>query len=88
MVKHFQVTIRNHVASSGNRFRIYLTAKQLGIKGFVSENPEKITIEAEGEQDNLDMFIRSCNQIPCDKTSLEININEKHRMFYDEFFIM
>ena len=88
MVKHFHVTIRNHVASSGNRFWIYLTARQLNIKGFVAENPEEITIEAEGEQDNLNKFIQSCQNIPCNKTSLEININEKRRMFYDEFFIM
>ncbi len=88
MIKHFQLIIRNHVASSGNRFRIFLAAKQLGIKGFVSENPEIITIEAEGEQDSLDKFIQACNHIPCNKTSLEIIINEKHRMFHDEFLIM
>lgn len=88
MVKHFQLIIRNHLASSGNRFRIFITAKQLGIKGFVSESPEEIIIEAEGEQDSLDQFIQACNHIPCINTSLDININEKPRMFYDEFFIM
>lgn len=88
MNKHLHITVNGHLEKAGYRFRTFITAKQLNIKGYVAETSGMLTIEAEGEEAKLDLFVHFCESIPASVLPLVIEIKEKPMMFYDDFRIL
>ncbi len=87
MKKHIQITIRGLNANTGNRFRTFVVAKQLGLSGLVYKDPEKLIIEAEGEEEELDKLITYFERIHAGIPSIKTEIIEKPVMYYEEFLI-
>lgn len=87
MTKHIQITIRGLQANSGNRFRTFVAAKQLGLSGMVNEDREKLIIEAEGDEENLNLLVRHFERINAGLPSIKTEIIEKPVMYYEEFLI-
>ncbi len=73
--------------NSGNRFRTFIVAKQLGLSGLVWEDPEKLTIEAEGEEESLHSLVSFFERIHAGIPNITTEIIEKPVMYYEEFLI-
>ena len=87
VVKHIQILVFGLAEHSGNRFRTFVTAKNLGLTGLVTEDPEKLIIEAEGEEEELDKLITYFERIHAGIPSIKTEIIEKPVMYYEEFLI-
>ncbi len=88
MKKHIQITIRGVNTNTGNRFKTFVAAKQLGLSGMVYEDRESLIIEAEGDEENLAKIISYLEQKYVGISSTKIKVTEKPVMFYDEFLIL
>jgi acylphosphatase len=65
MLAHKKITVIGRVQGVGFRYTARSVAQQLNIKGFVKNMPNnEVYIEAEGESDRLDDFIKWCHQGP------------------------
>jgi len=65
MKKSAILTIYGHVQGVGFRYFVKSKADLLGITGFVKNKPNGIVYaEAEGEQEQLELFIALCRQGP------------------------
>jgi acylphosphatase len=65
MIKHLDITITGKVQDVGFRYAALDEALELGLKGLVkNENRNQIHIEAEGEVDQLKIFLRWCHEGP------------------------
>jgi len=59
------LTIHGHVQGVGFRYFVNQKAQQFGISGFVKNQPNgNVYIEAEGEPEYLELFIKGCKQGP------------------------
>lgn len=65
-MKHTVIlTIHGHVQGVGFRYFVMQKAEYFDISGFVKNQQSGIVyIEAEGEPEQLDMFIKACQQGP------------------------
>ena len=62
MIKHVNITITGNVQKVGFRFAAIDEALELGLVGFVKNYEDnKVQIEAEGEVDQLKLFLRWCH---------------------------
>jgi len=59
MHKHFTIKIRGNLQGKGYKLRTMIFASKYRIKGSVAEDNNKIIIEAEGEENNLEAFFNS-----------------------------
>ena len=67
MVKHLDIIITGKVQGVGFRFSTKAVADQLGIKGFIKNEPNgNVIIAAEGDDISLEMFLDWCNEGPED----------------------
>jgi acylphosphatase len=65
MVKHFSIRVSGKVQGVFFRASTEEKARELSIKGFVkNESDGSVFIEAEGEEENLKLFIGWCKQGP------------------------
>ena len=65
MKKHLHITIKGKVQGVHYRMATKAVADQLGIKGFVRNEPNgEVFVAAEGEQVWMDMFLEWCNEGP------------------------
>ncbi|MBI2022053.1 acylphosphatase [Candidatus Daviesbacteria bacterium] len=65
MIKHLNVQIVGRVQAVSFRFYAADTAKSLHLTGFAkNEQDGSVTIEAEGEEDNLNVFAKWCEKGP------------------------
>jgi acylphosphatase len=65
MVKHLDITITGKVQGVGFRYAALDEALELKLTGFVKNiGKNQIQIEAEGEVDNLKLFLRFCHEGP------------------------
>ena len=65
MVKHFNIKILGQVHNVGFRFGAAEAAKEFMIFGFVRNEPDgSVYIEAEGEEENLQKFLKWCKKGP------------------------
>lgn len=62
MEKRIRITIRGAVQGVGFRPFVYRLATSLGLKGWVNNNTEGVTIEAEGSQTALDQMLDGLQQ--------------------------
>lgn len=88
MMKHIQIIIRGQKQNSGNRFRTFFMAKQLGLSGLVREDHEKLIIEAEGPEDKLKELIWYFERQHPERPKQIIQIAYKPMAFYEEFMIL
>jgi acylphosphatase len=59
------LTLHGHVQGVGFRYFVKMKADLLGVAGFVKNQPDGcVYIEAEGEQEQLELFIALCRQGP------------------------
>ncbi len=72
MKKLIKLVIRGKVHGVGFRFSCMEAAYRFGVKGFVRNKSDgSVYIEAEGKEDNLDLFKQWCQKGP-----LWANVNE------------
>ncbi|OGF18991.1 hypothetical protein A3G56_00670 [Candidatus Falkowbacteria bacterium RIFCSPLOWO2_12_FULL_45_10] len=61
MLKHFNIKIIGRVQGIGFRYASEQKAQELGIVGFVRNEPDgSVYIEAEGEEETLNKFVAWC----------------------------
>jgi acylphosphatase len=62
MIKHVSITVIGNVQKVGFRFAAIDQALELGLTGLVKNyDDNKVQIEAEGEVDQLKLFLRWCH---------------------------
>ncbi|PIR92917.1 acylphosphatase [Candidatus Falkowbacteria bacterium CG10_big_fil_rev_8_21_14_0_10_43_10] len=65
MIEHFNIKITGEVQGVGFRCYTQKKAKELGIKGYVVNDPDgAVYVEAEGEEDALKEFVNWCRRGP------------------------
>jgi len=88
MVKHFHIRVNGIVQGVGFRPFIYRLALENNIKGYVLNDTEGVTIEAEGEEGALKNFIKAIKEdFPPLAIIQEINIEEKEVNHFEGFWI-
>jgi acylphosphatase len=64
-MKHYNITITGRVQRIGYRFSTMQSAYRYGVHGFVKNlDDDKVYIEAEGEENNLQDFLQWCKKGP------------------------
>jgi acylphosphatase len=62
---HKKITIIGRVQGVGFRYSARLVAQSLNLNGFVKNMPNnEVYIEVEGEENQVDIFIKWCNEGP------------------------
>ena len=62
---HYNIRVTGRVQGVGFRFTARNMARVCGLNGFVKNDPDgSVYIEAEGEQANIDSFIKWCRKGP------------------------
>jgi len=88
MLKHLCIRVEGIVQGVGFRPFIYRLALENHIKGYVLNDTEGVTIEAEGKENDLKRFIHAIkNGFPPLAIVQEIRIKEDKVCGYDRFFI-
>ena len=88
MLKHLHIRVQGIVQGVGFRPFIYRLALEKGIKGYVLNDTEGVTIEAEGEEEDLKSFVKAIkNEFPPLAIVQEIRVKEGKVCGYDRFFI-
>lgn len=65
MKKHYNITVNGRVQGVAYRYSALLKAKELKLTGFVRNLPDSsVEIEAEGEEQMLDIFYLWCKTGP------------------------
>ena len=76
MIKHLNITVKGKVQGVFYRKSTKAVADQLGVRGFVLNEPNgDVYLEAEADDTFLDMFLEWCNEGPQDA---EVNAVESH----------
>ncbi|MBE0638425.1 MAG: acylphosphatase [Bacteroidales bacterium] len=88
MVRHLQMIITGKVENTG--FRIYALrgANQFHLTGEVSQQPDKVIIEAEGEEEHLADFEQWCLEGPEGSEISALTKHEKELVGYEDFRIL
>ncbi len=80
------LTIHGRVQGVGFRYFVKLKADSLGISGFVKNHPNGIVyVEAEGETEQLQLFIRFCQEGPSHAWVEKVDIQECPVQDFREF---
>lgn len=88
MVKHLNVRVFGGVHGVSFRYNTQMKAKQLGIAGFVRNEPDgSVYVEAEGEERNLKEFLEWCKVGPRGAEVKKVNVEEKIIEGYKGFVI-
>jgi acylphosphatase len=65
MIKHLNITVKGKVQGVSYRVTTKAVADQLGIRGFVKNEPNgDVYIEAEAEESLMEMFLEWCEEGP------------------------
>ncbi|WP_428328653.1 acylphosphatase [Mucilaginibacter sp.] len=78
-MKHFDITIKGKVQGVQYRLSTKAVADQLGVKGFVKNEPNgDVSIAAEGSDMIIELFMEWCNEGPqgAEVTSVESHEGE------------
>jgi len=79
MTKHLDIIVKGRVQGVSYRASTKAVADQLGVKGFVKNEPNgDVFVAAEGDDLALEMFLEWCNEGPehAEVTSVESNKGE------------
>ncbi len=65
MTKHINIKVDGHVQGVGYRYHARAVAFRLGLRGYIKNTPDGgVFIEAEGEPEMLNSFVKWCEQCP------------------------
>jgi acylphosphatase len=88
-MKHYNITITGRVQKIGFRFSAMQSAYRYGVHGFVrNTNDDKVYIEAEGEDGNLDGFLQWCNRGPMGAKVEKVEFTEGKLQNFKSFEII
>lgn len=88
MKKAALLTIQGHVQGVGFRYFVKQKADVLGIQGFVKNRLNgSVYVEAEGDEDQLNLFIAICQQGPYHARVEKINIQYCPPQYFEGFQI-
>ena len=88
MIKHFNITVSGRVQGVYYRASTKDKADELGIKGFVRNEPNgNVYVEAEGTQDQLDRLITWCKQGPPHAVVSSVDVKEGGVVSFEKFEI-
>lgn len=88
MKKHLKITVRGRVQKVWYRAKAGEEAAQLGLKGFVQNQPDgSVYAEAEGEETDLDQFIAWCHKGPLLARVDSVSIEEGQLQGFESFDI-
>ncbi|HNQ60525.1 MAG TPA: acylphosphatase [Bacteroidales bacterium] len=81
-----QITISGRVQGVGFRYYIFRAAQELRIKGIIKNLPDgKVYIEAEGDPQNIEIFLEKCREGPPLAYVTHIHITECLPSGYNDF---
>jgi len=81
-----QITISGRVQGVGFRYYIFRAAQELRIKGIIKNLPDgKVYIEAEGDPQNIEIFLEKCREGPPLAYVTHIHITEYLPSGYNDF---
>ncbi len=88
MIKHFNIKIYGLVQGVFFRASTKEEADKLSLTGFVQNQPDgSVYIEAEGEEGNLNKFLKWCNKGPLMAQVEKISVSEDSLINFSEFKI-
>jgi len=88
MKKHYQIILKGRFQRSGFRFHAFLAAHTLSIRGMATERDGNIIIEAEGDENELEEFIKWCREGNRTPSPESVEVIEKPLAYYNEFLIL
>ena len=89
MIKHIDIIIKGKVQGVHYRASTKAVADQLGVKGYVKNEPNgDVSIAAEGDQMSLEMFLDWCNEGPQDAEVTSVETNEGELKNYRNFEVV
>lgn len=89
MVKHLNIKISGQVQGVVFRYSAKEQADKLGIKGFAQNLPAgSVYIEAEGEKDVLEKFVKWCHNGPSMASVTKVEVKSGNLKNYTEFSII
>ncbi|MBW1294213.1 acylphosphatase [Aquimarina litoralis] len=87
-MKHYDITVKGKVQGVWYRKSTLEKAQQLGINGIVKNLPNgNVYIEAEGQQDQLQLFLKWCAKGPEYAVVDEVSKTETEILAYEDFQI-
>jgi acylphosphatase len=88
-MKHLQITVKGKVQGVFYRAATKAVADQLGVKGYVQNQPNgDVYIEAEADDISLDMFLEWCHEGPEHAVITSVESNERELKNYRNFDIV
>jgi hydrogenase maturation protein HypF len=89
MIKHFYITVTGVVQGVGFRPFVFRVAKELGLKGSVSNTASGVKIHIEGKKEKIDKFIEYLKSNPPPLAKVEsINVEELELARFERFEII
>ncbi len=88
MNQHYQIILKGSFRQSGFRFHTFHAAHDFSIRGQVSEQNGNIIIEAEGDEKDLEKFLKWCYASKGITIPESIMVVKKPLAYYDEFMIL
>lgn len=89
MIKHLNITVKGKVQGVFYRKATKAVADQLGVRGFVLNEPNgDVYIEAEADDTFLDMFLEWCNEGPQDAEVTAVESHEGELKNYRNFEVV
>jgi acylphosphatase len=88
-MKHLNIRVRGHVQGVGFRYSALRAARSLDIRGFArNERDGSVYMEAEGNDENLRLFIDWCRKGPGYGRVDEVLETESNLQGFDDFRII
>jgi acylphosphatase len=85
-MKHLDITVKGKVQGVFYRASTKAVADQLGVKGYVKNEPGgDVTIAAEGDNVSLEMFLEWCHEGPQDAVVTSVESHEGELKNYRNF---
>lgn len=86
MIKTISITVKGRVQGVGYRHFTRMAAKDYNIKGLVKNQIDgSVYIEAEGKNDDLELFVEYCKKGPAWARVDEIIVEEIQKRNFKEF---
>lgn len=88
MDKTISIEFTGKVQQVGFRYFVFRLASELGIKGYVRNQPDgSVYIEAESDSNHLTVFVEHCKKGPPQSKIHHFRINEIPKKNFDDFKI-